>query len=147
MTLDRMFSPQDMDRIRRGVVPEAMEDKWFIYWKEDMLFFHRSWTGFCTYVVRFAADGDAWMMMQADVNRDPRQYQETDTDRDARLIAYLIDVVLLHRHVEFPPADSPQRKLPRQVDTLQVDSRAVFGLGKNVRGGTRPRLSCGRSSL
>ena len=39
------------------------------------------------------------------------------------------------------------RKLPRQVDTLQVDSRAVVGLGKNVRGGTRPRLSCGRSSL
>ncbi len=60
MTLDRVFSPQDMDRIRRGVVPEAMEDKWFIYWKEGMLFFQRSWTGFCIYVVRFAADGDAW---------------------------------------------------------------------------------------
>ncbi len=42
MTLDRVFSPQDMDRIRRGVVPEAMEDKWFIYWKEGMLFFQRS---------------------------------------------------------------------------------------------------------
>ena len=56
MTLDRVFSPQDMDRIRRGVVPEAMEDKWFIYWKEGMLFFQRSWTGFCIYVVRFAAD-------------------------------------------------------------------------------------------
>ena len=49
MTLDRVFSPQDMDRIRRGVVPEAMEDKWFIYWKEGMLFFQRSWTGFCIY--------------------------------------------------------------------------------------------------
>ena len=60
MTLDRVFSPQDMDRIRRGVVPEAMEDKWFIYWKEGMLFFQRSWTGFCIYVVHFAADGDAW---------------------------------------------------------------------------------------
>ena len=22
-----------------------MEDKWFIYWKDDALFFHRSWTG------------------------------------------------------------------------------------------------------
>ena len=112
MTLDRVFSPQDMDRIRRGVVPEAMEDKWFIYWKEDMLFFHRSWTGFCIYVVRFAADGDAWRMMQADVNRDPRQYQETDTDRDARLIAYLIDAVLLHRHVEFPPAGRASATAP-----------------------------------
>ena len=124
VTLDRVFSPQDMDRIRRGVVPEAMEDKWFIYWKEDRLFFHRSWTGFCIYVVRFAADGDAWRMMQADVNRDPRQYQETDTDRDARLIAYLIDVVLLHRHVEFPPAGSPQESA---LTNWSVVGRTMMG--------------------
>jgi len=28
--LDRTFSPQEMKRIRRGLVPEQMEDKWFI---------------------------------------------------------------------------------------------------------------------
>ena len=84
-----------------------MEDKWFIYWQEDA-FFHRSWTGFCIYVVHVAAEGDLWRLMQADVNRDPRQYQETDHDRDARLIASLIDVLLLHRHVAFPHAGSPR---------------------------------------
>ena len=47
-------------------------------------------------------------LLQADVNRDPRQYQETDHDRDARLIASLIDVLLLHRHVAFPHAGSPR---------------------------------------
>ena len=46
--------------------------------------------------------------MQVDVNRDPRQYEETDTDRDARLMASLIDVVLRHRHVAFPLAGSPR---------------------------------------
>ena len=47
--------------------------------------------------------------MQADVNRRrSAQYEETDTDRDARLMASLIDVVLLHRHVAFPPAGSPR---------------------------------------
>lgn len=39
------------------------------------------------------------------------------------------------------------RKLPRQVDTPKVDSPAVWGLGRNVRGGTCPRLSWGRSWL
>ena len=39
------------------------------------------------------------------------------------------------------------RRLPRQGNSLKLDSRAVIGLGINVRGGTRPRLSCGRSSL
>ena len=42
------------------------------------------------------------------MNRDSRQYEETDTDRDARLIASLIDVLLLHRYVAFPPAGSPR---------------------------------------
>ena len=95
-----------MDHIRQGVIPEVMEDKWFIYWNDDALFFHRSWTGFCIYVVRFAADGDTWRMIQADVNRDRRQYEETDDDRDALLISYLIDVLLLGRHAEFPHAGS-----------------------------------------
>src|SRR5215472_16938361 len=36
------------------------------------------------------------------------------------------------------------RKLPRQVDTVKVDSTGASGLGRNVRGGTWPRLSWGR---
>ena len=40
-----------------------------------------------------------------------------------------------------------ERKLPRQVDTAKGDCTGGFSLGKNVRGGTRPRLSCGRSWL
>ncbi len=42
---------------------------------------------------------------------------------------------------------SLQRKLPRQGHSLKLDSRAARGLGRKVRGGTRPRLSWGRSSL
>ena len=33
------------------------------------------------------------------------------------------------------------RKRPRQADSAQGDNPAV--VGRNVRGGTRPRLSCG----
>ena len=39
------------------------------------------------------------------------------------------------------------RKLPRQVDSAKGDWPVDDGLGKKVRGGTRPRLSCGRSLL
>jgi len=33
--MDRMFSLQEMKSIRSGLVPEQIEDKWFIYWKEE----------------------------------------------------------------------------------------------------------------
>ena len=39
------------------------------------------------------------------------------------------------------------RKLPRQADSSKGDWPAAEGLGRNVSGGTRPRLSWGRSPL
>ena len=39
------------------------------------------------------------------------------------------------------------RKLPRQADSSKGDWAATEGLGRNVSGGTRPRLSWGRSPL
>ena len=39
------------------------------------------------------------------------------------------------------------RKLPRQVDRLEVETAAVVILGLNTTGGTLPRESCGRHSL
>ena len=39
------------------------------------------------------------------------------------------------------------RKLPRQADSSKGDWPAAECLGRNVSGGTRPRLSWGRSPL
>ena len=75
-----------------------MEDRWFIYWHDEALYFHRSWTGFCNYIVCFTAEGEAWRMVRAEVNRDPAQYQQTDDDQDAELISELIDLLLLERY-------------------------------------------------
>jgi len=104
--LDRTFSPAEMQQIQLGLYPQEMEDKWFIYWQDNTLFFHRSWTGFCVYVVRFAADGETFRMIEADLNRDPQQYTETSDGRDAAMISYLIDVLLLRRAAEFPSDDT-----------------------------------------
>ena len=95
-----------MESIRRGVVPQQMEDKWFIYWQHDTLFFHRSWTGNCIYVVRFVAEGDTARMVEAKVNRDTEQYTETDDEADVQLISYLVDVLLLRRDAGFPCEES-----------------------------------------
>jgi len=123
--LDRTFLPQEMRRIRRGLVPEQMEDKWFIYWKDDTLFFHRSWTGICVYVIHFAAAGDSNRMLAADVNRDPEQYSETSDERDAEMISYLVDVLLLRRDAVFPN-DEPSSEKQALTNWSQV-GRAMLG--------------------
>ncbi len=123
--LDRTYSLEEMARIRKGLVPEQMEDKWFIYWKDGALFFHRSWTGFCIYIVHFAAEGDGWKMFQADVNRDPEQYTETSDEKDTATIYYLVDVLLLHRDVDFPSnASSPEKSA---LMNWSLAGRAMLG--------------------
>jgi hypothetical protein len=121
ISLDRIFTAEEIDRIQQGLIPEEMEDKWFIYWQDDTLYFHRSWTGFCIYVVRFQRDGDFWRMIEADVNRDPDQYQGDDEDRERAMISYLIDLLLLRRVAEYP-ADDPSS------DESAVENWGIVGL-------------------
>lgn len=52
------YSLEDFELIRRGFVPAQMEDKWFAYYDEPELFFHRSWTGYAVYRVGFSVDAN-----------------------------------------------------------------------------------------
>ena len=103
--LDRTYTQEEMEKIRRGVIPQQMEDKWFIYWDDGILYLHRSWTGCCLYAVHFSSEGDNWKMVEAEVNRDPDQYKNTDDGKDAGLIPYLVDLLLLHRRSVYPGGD------------------------------------------
>lgn len=109
VALGQRLTDAEMKQIRRGFIPEQMEDKWFIFWRNNVLSFHRSWTGHCMYQVTFEKDLKGWYMLTAVVNRDPAQYQETDNARDAERIQYLVDVLLLKKPHSFPAAgDTPE---------------------------------------
>jgi hypothetical protein len=123
--LGRTFSLKEMEHIGRGLVPEQMEDKWFIYWQEDTLYFHRSWTGVCIYTVQFTVEGDKYRMIEADVNRDPEQYQETSEEIDAAMISYLIDILLLDQESVFPGSEqSPDAQVLMKWSQI---GRAMLG--------------------
>lgn len=86
--MTRAFTDEQMAALRRGHVPEAMEDKWFWYMEGPALFAHRSWTGFCIYRIDFMDDGRHVVT----VNRDPAQYGGTDIEQDAETLNELIDL-------------------------------------------------------
>jgi len=97
ISLNRTFSPEEMEIIYKGVLPEEMEDRWFVYWQNSCLFFHRSWTGFCVFIVRFIEENNCYKMVDAEVNRDRKQYNNIDDERDKKYISSLIDDILAHR--------------------------------------------------
>ena len=93
LSLDRLFSQAEIDLLKLGFAPREMQDKWFIYFEHDVLYFHRSWTGYCIYQVSLKG----LRITQAIANRDPQQYSEIRNERDVQNIAELIDTFLLHR--------------------------------------------------
>lgn len=125
--LNRCFTAEEMRRIRLGVIPLQMEDKWFIYWRKNTLYFHRSWTGFCVYVVHFVKEEQLYRMFSAEVNRAPRQYSCTSDEHDAQLISWLIDVLLLGRDSRYPSEGKPSGD-EAVIQWHQV-GQAMFGGG------------------
>jgi len=61
----------------------------------------------------------------AEVNRDPEQYSQGSEERDLQLIPWVIDVVLLRRHVEYP-AD-PEVPDPPVMQAWATAGRAILG--------------------
>jgi hypothetical protein len=141
LDIERVFTEQDYLRLKNGLIPRAMEDKWFIFMENDVLSFHRSWTGTCIYEVHFdkqRAITDVW------VNRDGEQYKEADNEYDKRLLNFLIDNLLLGKSTLFPmlsnlPSDLPKgmfqhsvsgtgypEKQDQEKDTLKMRVKRIF---------------------
>jgi 8-oxo-dGTP diphosphatase len=85
--LERSFSKQEMETLRRGNIPQAMEDKWFWYMEGSVLWAHRSWTGYCIYQIEFQEDGHHVVT----VNRDPEQYGSKSAEEDRESLNKLLN--------------------------------------------------------
>ena len=72
--LTRSFNDEEMAVLRRGNIPQAMEDKWFWYMEDKTLWAHRSWTGYCIYRIDFKKDNNHVVT----VNRDPEVIRPLD---------------------------------------------------------------------
>jgi hypothetical protein len=96
--LDRNYSAEESDLIMAGFLPLEMEDnKWFLFFENNTLFCHRSWTGFCMYQVHFVRDRESLRATHAEVNRDPDQNSNTDDAEDVEHIYSVIQGFLLTR--------------------------------------------------
>ena len=85
--LKRALGGKEMEALRYGHIPEAMEDKWFWYMKGSTLWAYRSWSGYCIYRIDFKEDNEHVVT----VNRDPGQYGCTSKEEDIESLNRLLD--------------------------------------------------------
>lgn len=95
LKINRVFSRSQMDRIRHGVIPRDMDERWFIYFEDNTLYLHRSWTGHCVFIVSLnEIENDAWHISHCLVSRDKEQYGETSNAADIKLLHLVINDML-----------------------------------------------------
>lgn len=81
LTCTEQYTDDEFTHLAAGLLPESMEDKWFIFYEAPWLYLHRSWTGFCIFQVRFEPAERGMRMVDVWVNDDRSHYAETDDTR------------------------------------------------------------------
>lgn len=94
------FSKEEFTRIKRGFIPKEMENKWFIYYEDGVLYIHRSWTGRGIFKVRFDVGEQGASVKEASTIHDPNP-SEYDMNYSVRLLHCVISNILLGKHEEF----------------------------------------------
>lgn len=118
--VEREFSNQEYDQLCSGFIPERMEDKWFIFAEEDLLYFHRSWTGFCIFQLRLERKDAAYRVGEVFANRDAKQYIAAGDAFDEKLLTFLIDSLLLNRRSPLPIASNIPAGIETDLHVLHV---------------------------
>ena len=60
------YTDNQLDIISKGIIPEDMEEKWFMYFENSNLYIYRSWTGICVFIAEFNHNSISRIM----INRD-----------------------------------------------------------------------------
>lgn len=87
-TLERAFSEEEIEALRRGNIPQEMEDKWFWFMEGDTLYAYRSWTGICVYIIEFSFRDNRHKVT---VNRDPTQYGGDSIEEERKRLNELLN--------------------------------------------------------
>jgi len=119
------FSPDQYEKISRGVVPQAMEDKWFIYLDDEVLCFHRSWTGQPVYRIKFQEVDGRHTVTEALCSR--AILETSDAHYQSELLDFLIRNLMLGESRPFPKPEGTSEPLPG------VYQHAVSGTGYKER--------------
>ena len=113
ISLDRKFTKAEFEKISRGLFPLDMDDKWFVFLENNILYFHRSWTGQCIYQAQFKVENNLYKASEVWVNRDASQYKETNNKYDEKLLLFLIENLLLGNNTPFPIRTNDSKDYPK----------------------------------
>ncbi|MBP6978226.1 MAG: ADP-ribosylglycohydrolase family protein, partial [Bacteroidales bacterium] len=84
------FTDKQFSRLINGLIPQQMEDKWFVFYEDGWLYFHRSWTGCGIYKAQLHKERQGYSIKDFFVERNMGKYSNTDDDEDIEKFRFLV---------------------------------------------------------
>ena len=135
------FSPEAYARLKAGVIPRAMEDKWFVYFEAPYLHFHRSWTGLPVYRVVLDTVGEGAIVADAHWSKALADAPDADPGYQARLLHFLVSNLLLGRSEPFPLPETAHAAPPGAYQ------HHIAGTGYPEMSGEAARTSASQAAI
>ncbi|MCQ7582412.1 hypothetical protein NP174_22995 [Salmonella enterica] len=83
-------STSHMATLRRGHIPDAPEDHWFMYSDEQHLRYFRRWTGKCIFEAHYTHSADHYLVDSLRINRELNGFGVKGDLKALQLFQYLI---------------------------------------------------------
>jgi hypothetical protein len=96
------FDSGQLARLKVGLIPREMEDKWFIYFEEPHLFLHRSWSGQPVYKLTLKNLPNGAEVTETLWSKELAGIPDFDSDYQVRLLDFLVSNLLLGQSKPFP---------------------------------------------
>jgi hypothetical protein len=125
--LDDVYTRDELETLKKGLEPMAMEDKWAIGYDAPWLYFRRSWTGFCVFAIRLEETGPGARIAESWVSRNADEYRSESLDDDKATLRFLIDGFLLNKPVRLPQPPGPIADGEMPGLEKQIYQHHVFG--------------------
>ena len=110
------LTEKQFSKLTKGLIPQQMEDKWFVFYENDWLYFHRSWTGYGLYKAQLIKEKDGYSIKEFWAERNQEKYKNEDDSTDIETISFLIargllgiDVLKLYAEKTFNPNQTAKK--------------------------------------
>lgn len=98
------LTTEQCKKLKFGLVPKEMEDKWFAYFCNEYIHLHRSWTGHEIFKAKTIANTNGCQISEFWVEQNPKKYNELDDNRSIVNFKTLIET-LSNREINNPVKD------------------------------------------
>jgi len=128
--VDLIFTQPQFEELIKGLIPRQMENKWFIYYEDEWIYFHRSWTGFGVYKAKLEKNGSNYLISEFWVEINTVKYRSVNDSSEIENFIHLITVGLLNEDVGQFIDNQKNQTRPNLAKKWSLFGNMIFSIKK-----------------